>query len=167
MNGPGRPALAAALAVLPVALFPAAHALAAPPTLVTATCTAKAGPLNTVTLTVSGFSGDLRVTETGSNVSKIVHKGETTIPKLPAGTYTVEWANAPTPAQNQRTTCVGDTTSTNQGEEQYGKGFQQGLKDTLATCTKNPPKLAAPDPNWQDGYDKGAETALNSARCAA
>ncbi|QES50661.1 hypothetical protein DEJ50_25320 [Streptomyces venezuelae] len=50
--------------------------------------------------------------------------------------------------------------------EQYRTGYQQGLKDTLETCEKNPPKgLAAPDPNWQAGYDKGAETALNSKRC--
>ncbi|MFI9187001.1 hypothetical protein ACIGXG_32810 [Streptomyces goshikiensis] len=49
--------------------------------------------------------------------------------------------------------------------EQYRTGYQQGLKDTLATCEKNPPKNLAPDPNWQSGYDKGAATALGSKRC--
>ncbi|MFF4847523.1 hypothetical protein [Streptomyces sp. NPDC001194] len=165
MNGPSRPALAGVLIVSLAGLFPAAHAVAAPPTLVTATCTAAAGPSNTVTLTVSGFSGDLRVTETGSNVSKIIHKGTPTISKLPPGNYVVEWSNAPTPAESQRTVCVGDGMTTNQGENQYSTGFQQGLKDTLATCQKNAPKQVAPDPNWQAGYDKGAATALDSKRC--
>ncbi|KOU27641.1 hypothetical protein ADK52_08055 [Streptomyces sp. WM6372] len=144
-------------------LLPAAHALAASPTLPTGTCTATAGPLNTVSLAVSGFSGDLRVTETGSNTSKIIHKGTTTISMLPAGNYVVEWANAPTPAQNERTECVGEK---NQAENQYGTGFQLGLKDTLETCKKQAPKQPVADPNWQAGYDKGAETALNSQRCA-
>ncbi|MFE2553370.1 hypothetical protein ACFXGI_33265 [Streptomyces sp. NPDC059355] len=165
MNGPSRPALVGVLIVSMAGLFPAAHAVAASPTLVTAACTAAAGPSNTVTLTVSGFSGDMRVTETGSNVSKIIHKGTPTISMLPPGNYVVEWSNAPTPAESQRTTCVGDSTTTNQGENQYSTGFQQGLKETLATCQKNAPKQLAPDPNWQAGYDKGAATALNSKRC--
>ncbi|WP_405761881.1 hypothetical protein [Streptomyces sp. NBC_00045] len=69
----------------------------------------------------------------------------------------------------QHTECTGGAgTSTDQSQDQYGKGFRQGLKDNLESCKKTQPQhLTQPDPNWQAGYDKGAETALNSKRCAA
>ncbi|MER7465253.1 hypothetical protein [Streptomyces sp. NPDC097981] len=168
MNGPIRPALVGALVVSLAGLFPAAHAVAAPPA--ASTCTITAGPKEgTVTLHVSGFRGDLRVTETSGKYNKIIHKGTSEIPGLPEGSYTVEWSNATTPDENQHTVCTGETgTSTDQNENQYRRGFQQGLKDTLEACKKNQPQhLTQPNPDWQAGYDKGAETALNSKRCAA
>ncbi|MFJ3922720.1 hypothetical protein [Streptomyces sp. NPDC090022] len=55
--------------------------------------------------------------------------------------------------------------SQEEAKDQYSKGFQQGLRETLAMCKQTTPKTLTTDPNWQAGYAKGAETALATKRC--
>ncbi len=54
-----------------------------------------------------------------------------------------------------------------QARDQYSAGFQKGLADTKASCTQKPPAqgLAPLDPNYEKGYNAGAQAALNSAAC--
>ncbi|MEU8779177.1 hypothetical protein [Streptomyces sp. NPDC048606] len=61
--------------------------------------------------------------------------------------------------------CAGGAADEKTAQEQYSAGYQKGLQETQATCKKEPPKMAAPDPNWTNGYNAGAELALNSAAC--
>ncbi|MGI5446213.1 hypothetical protein ACQEVM_10730 [Streptomyces sp. CA-243310] len=117
-----------------------------------------------VTLTAAGGDGtipDIPVTNgsfTSPSVRSHVYTAES--PKDPAVGCGIAPASPQSPPPSP-------PTSPPPANEQYRTGYQQGLKDTLATCEKNPPKNLAPDPNWQSGYDKGAETAINSKRCAA
>ncbi|MFE3789361.1 hypothetical protein [Streptomyces goshikiensis] len=98
--------------------------------------------------------------------------GSFTRASLPDHVYTAESAQDPAVgcarAAAPQSPPPSPQTSPPPANEQYRTGYQQGLKDTLATCEKNPPKTPknlAPDPNWQSGYDKGAEAALGSKRC--
>lgn len=52
-------------------------------------------------------------------------------------------------------------------QAQYSAGFQRGLAETKASCTKKPPVqgLAPLDPNYERGYNAGAQAALNSKAC--
>ncbi|MEU9378555.1 hypothetical protein AB0D94_33045 [Streptomyces sp. NPDC048255] len=52
-------------------------------------------------------------------------------------------------------------------QDQYRKGFRQGLADTKEDCKKEPPKqgVAPLDPNFEKGYNAGAAAALASADC--
>ncbi|MEU9286858.1 hypothetical protein AB0D57_19625 [Streptomyces sp. NPDC048275] len=46
-------------------------------------------------------------------------------------------------------------------EEEFRRGFRDGLRETRETCKKEKPKTAdALDPNYERGYDKGAARAL-------
>ncbi|MCX5379343.1 hypothetical protein [Streptomyces sp. NBC_00091] len=160
---------------IPTALFAAAVPLGtAPPpatassgVLPTASCTAAVNPANPaqLILTVSGFSGDLKVTETGGKYKMIIHKGTPTI-TVPQGTYTVQWANAPTPAENQLTACTTTADARTQAQDQYQLGYRQGLSDGLSHCMKLNPQDDK-DPNYRKGYDAGVALALVSERCKA
>lgn len=52
-------------------------------------------------------------------------------------------------------------------QDQYRKGFRQGLADTKEDCKKEPPKpgVAPLDPEYERGYNAGATAALASQLC--
>ncbi|MFJ9078156.1 hypothetical protein ACIRO3_23385 [Streptomyces sp. NPDC102278] len=157
------------LIVSSLAIGPAAFARTIPDAVPAASCQVVPNTVmpGTVAFDLRGFSGDVVITNTATgksdkvnvfNSNRLLYTGG-----QPTGDYTV------TPAGGQPVPCTGSggagEADQEKAQEQYRAGFQQGLRDTLATCEKNPPKNLAPDPNWQSGYDKGAETAINSKRC--
>ncbi|WP_322871593.1 hypothetical protein [Streptomyces goshikiensis] len=105
--------------------------------------------------------GIVRTRRRGSRPGIPAPNGSFTRASLPDHVYTAE------SAQDPAVGCARAAApqSPPPANEQYRTGYQQGLKGTLATCEKNPPKNLAPDPNWQSGYDKGAEAAPGSKRC--
>ncbi|MFJ3880739.1 hypothetical protein ACIPW5_25175 [Streptomyces sp. NPDC090077] len=161
-----RLALLAALLAPAAALGAAAPAGAAPGALPAASCTASPDPAKpgSLLLAVSGFSGDLKVTETGGAYKMVIHKGTETIP-VPQGNYTVEWANAPTPDRSERTACTPVEEARTQAQDQYALGYRQGLADALRSCTKVNAPGDNKDPGYRQGYDAGVALALASQRC--
>ncbi|MFE6274241.1 hypothetical protein ACFVQ9_36280 [Streptomyces goshikiensis] len=111
----------------------------------------------------------------GTSVTLTAAGGDGTWPGIPAPNGSFTRASLPDhvytaeSAQDPAVGCARAAApqSPPPANEQYRTGYQQGLKDTLATCEKNPPKNLAPDPNWQSGYDKGAEAALGSKHCTS
>ncbi|MEU8942961.1 hypothetical protein AB0C97_33670 [Streptomyces goshikiensis] len=113
--------------------------------------------------------GIVRTRRRGSRPGIPAPNGSFTRASLPDHVYRAESAQDPAVgcarAAAPQSPPPGPQTSPPPANEQCRTGYQQGLKDTLATCEKNPPKNLAPDPNWQSGYDKGAEAALGSKHC--
>ncbi|NXY96246.1 hypothetical protein HYE82_18010 [Streptomyces sp. BR123] len=52
-------------------------------------------------------------------------------------------------------------------QAQYSAGFQKGMAETRAGCAKKPlaQGFAQVDPNFEKGYNAGAQAALNSKAC--
>ncbi|MGW6820334.1 hypothetical protein [Streptomyces sp. NPDC055005] len=160
------------LVVSAVAIGPAAFAGTVPEAVPAASCQVtpnKSSP-GLVIFDIQGFDGKIVITnkDTGKSTTATAFGNDLRyIGSETPGVYTV------TGAGGQSANCTGNGIAAEaekegdqtQANEQYRTGYTQGLKDTLATCEKNPPKNLAPDPNWQSGYDKGAETAINSKRC--
>ncbi|MFE4206850.1 hypothetical protein ACFRSX_15750 [Streptomyces goshikiensis] len=109
--------------------------------------------------------GIVRTRRRGSRPGIPAPNGSFTRASLPDHVYTAESAQDPAVGCARAAAPQSPPPSPPPANEQYRTGYQQGLKDTLATCEKNPSKNLAPDPNWQSGYDKGAEAALVSKHC--
>ncbi|MFD4131403.1 hypothetical protein [Streptomyces goshikiensis] len=128
---------------------------------------------NTVVVSGEGFKGtSVTLTAAGGDGTWTgipAPNGSFTRGSLPDHVYTAQSGQDPAVgcgnAAKPQSPPPSPPTSPPPANEQYRMGYQQGLRDTLATCEKNAPKNLAPDPNWQSGYDKGAETAINSKRC--
>ncbi|WP_405981523.1 hypothetical protein [Streptomyces sp. NBC_00158] len=160
------PALLTALLAPLAALGAAVPAAASPGVLPAASCTAAPDPAkpDQLILTVSGFSGDLKVTETGGKYKMIIHKGTAKIP-VPQGNYIVEWANAPTPDRSERTACTPVEEAKTQAQDQYALGYRQGLADALKSCKQVNPQDDSKDAAYRKGYQDGVALALTSQRC--
>ncbi|MFE4206851.1 hypothetical protein ACFRSX_15745 [Streptomyces goshikiensis] len=160
------------LVISSLAIGPAAFARSAPDAVPAASCQVvanKSAP-GTVVFDFQGFNGPFVLTNKDAGTSTTLTGFGTDLHYSGGekpGIYTA------TPAGGPSVTCTGNGAAAEaegegdqaKAQEQFRTGYQQGLRDTLATCEKNLPKNLAPDPNWQSGYDKGAATALGSKRC--
>ncbi|MFD4131404.1 hypothetical protein [Streptomyces goshikiensis] len=161
------------LVISSVAIGPAAFARAVPDVVPAASCQVlpnKSQP-GTVIFDFQGFNGPFVLTNKDAGTSKTL-TGFGTDLHYSGGEKPGVYTATPTGGPSVNCTGNGAAAAETEGEgdqakaqEQFRTGYQQGLRDTLATCEKNAPKNLAPDPNWQSGYDKGAETAINSKRC--
>ncbi|MGI5446214.1 hypothetical protein ACQEVM_10735 [Streptomyces sp. CA-243310] len=160
------------LVVSSLAIGPAAFAGTLPGAVPAASCQVapnKAMP-GTVIFNFQGFNGSFVLLNKDAGTTKTLSSDGSDLSYSGGespGVYTA------TPTGGPSVACTGNGAAAEaegegdqaKAQEQFRTGYQQGLKDTLATCEKNPPKNLAPDPNWQSGYDKGAATAINSKGC--
>ncbi|MFI6150360.1 hypothetical protein [Streptomyces sp. NPDC051109] len=157
------PLIACSVALCPYSI---AAATAAPSDGPTCTVEPFPGAADHVNVKGKGFGGKVVVKETSGKKEVTVDataEGTFEAAALPAGSY----AAVPYGSQSQSYPCTQtggkDQTDGDNAKAEYDKGFQFGFQQIRANCQATQPKTAEqPDPNWQNGYDKGAELAAKT-----
>ncbi|MGW7064807.1 hypothetical protein ACWGHM_40835 [Streptomyces sp. NPDC054904] len=159
------PLLACSVTLGPYAV---ATATAAPQAPAIPSCTVEPfpGAADHVNVKGSGFGGKVVVKETSGKKEVTVEataEGTFKAAALPAGSY----AAVPYGSQTQSYPCTQTggkaETEGDDAKAEYDKGFQFAFQQIKANCQATQPKTTGEvDPNWQKGYDKGAELAANT-----